>query len=163
MLIERKGKLPGQMLGKSPWLQSVHLMTDAAVGDLVEVEIVRAGPNSLSASNGSARGARPPLPEARRSAFWDRGYAVARDLRTAEQRDFVRAAMDVSTAPVRCATRRTVVPQGAMNQYSPIAGEALLLQCTARRSRRSPRASLLPAYAFWPIVRARRASCAGTT
>ncbi|HEV7287764.1 tRNA (N6-isopentenyl adenosine(37)-C2)-methylthiotransferase MiaB [Sphingomonas sp.] len=48
VLIERKGKLPGQMLGKSPWLQSVHLMTDAAIGDLIEVEIVRADPNSLA-------------------------------------------------------------------------------------------------------------------
>ena len=48
VLIERKGKLPGQMLGKSPWLQSVHLLTDAAIGDLVEVDIVRADPNSLA-------------------------------------------------------------------------------------------------------------------
>jgi tRNA-2-methylthio-N6-dimethylallyladenosine synthase len=48
VLIERPGKLPGQMLGKSPWLQSVHLMTDAKVGDLVDVEIVRADPNSVS-------------------------------------------------------------------------------------------------------------------
>ena len=48
VLIERSGKLPGQMLGKSPWLQSVHLSTDAAVGDLVEVELVRADPNSLA-------------------------------------------------------------------------------------------------------------------
>ncbi len=48
VLIERKGKLPGQMLGKSPWLQSVHLMTDAGIGDLVEVEVVRADPNSLA-------------------------------------------------------------------------------------------------------------------
>jgi len=48
VLVERKGKLPGQMLGKSPWLQSVHLMTDARIGDLVEVEIVRADPNSLA-------------------------------------------------------------------------------------------------------------------
>ncbi|MEZ0495926.1 tRNA (N6-isopentenyl adenosine(37)-C2)-methylthiotransferase MiaB [Sphingomonas sp. IW22] len=47
VLIERRGKLPGQMLGKSPWLQSVHLMTDAPIGALVEVEIVQAGPNSL--------------------------------------------------------------------------------------------------------------------
>jgi tRNA-2-methylthio-N6-dimethylallyladenosine synthase len=48
LLIERKGKLPGQMLGKSPWLQSIHLITDAQIGDLVEVEIVSAGPNSLA-------------------------------------------------------------------------------------------------------------------
>jgi tRNA-2-methylthio-N6-dimethylallyladenosine synthase len=48
VLIERKGKLPGQMLGKSPWLQSVHLLTDAPIGALVEVDIVRGDPNSLS-------------------------------------------------------------------------------------------------------------------
>jgi tRNA-2-methylthio-N6-dimethylallyladenosine synthase len=48
ILIERTAKLPGQMLGKSPWLQSVHLHTDAAIGDMVDVEIVAAGPNSVS-------------------------------------------------------------------------------------------------------------------
>ena len=48
VLIERKGRLPGQMLGKSPWLQSIHLMTDASVGDLLDVEITAAGPNSLT-------------------------------------------------------------------------------------------------------------------
>jgi tRNA-2-methylthio-N6-dimethylallyladenosine synthase len=47
VLIERKGKKPGQMIGKSPWLQSVHLDTSAAIGDLIEVEIVSGGPNSL--------------------------------------------------------------------------------------------------------------------
>jgi tRNA-2-methylthio-N6-dimethylallyladenosine synthase len=47
LLIERRGKKPGQMIGKSPWLQSVHLDTAAAIGDMVEVEIVSAGPNSL--------------------------------------------------------------------------------------------------------------------
>ncbi|SFS12313.1 tRNA (N6-isopentenyl adenosine(37)-C2)-methylthiotransferase MiaB [Sphingomonas jatrophae] len=48
VLIERRGKLPGQMLGKSPWLQSIHLATDAPIGALVPVEIVAAGPNSVS-------------------------------------------------------------------------------------------------------------------
>src|SRR5690242_4367448 len=48
VLIERTGKLPGQMLGKSPWLQSVHLMTDASIGDLIQVELTQAGPNSLA-------------------------------------------------------------------------------------------------------------------
>ena len=48
VLIERAGKLPGQMLGKSPWLQSVHLQTEAKIGDMVDVEIVVAGPNSVS-------------------------------------------------------------------------------------------------------------------
>ncbi|MDT9598218.1 tRNA (N6-isopentenyl adenosine(37)-C2)-methylthiotransferase MiaB [Sphingosinicella rhizophila] len=48
VLLERQGRRPGQLIGKSPWLQSVHLETDAMIGDLVEVEIVAAGPNSLS-------------------------------------------------------------------------------------------------------------------
>jgi tRNA-2-methylthio-N6-dimethylallyladenosine synthase len=48
ILLERKGKLPGQLIGKSPWLQSVHLVADAAIGDLVEVEIEAAWPNSVS-------------------------------------------------------------------------------------------------------------------
>jgi tRNA-2-methylthio-N6-dimethylallyladenosine synthase len=48
ILLERQGKKPGQLVGKTPWLQSVHLETDAAIGDLIEVEIVSAGPNSLA-------------------------------------------------------------------------------------------------------------------
>jgi tRNA-2-methylthio-N6-dimethylallyladenosine synthase len=48
VLIERVGRRPGQMIGKSPWLQSVHLETNARVGDLIEVELVSAGPNSLA-------------------------------------------------------------------------------------------------------------------
>jgi len=49
VLVERKGKLEGQWLGKSPWLQSVHFTGEAAIGDLVEVELTSAGPNSLGA------------------------------------------------------------------------------------------------------------------
>ena len=48
LLLERPGRKPGQLIGKSPWLQSVHVETNAAIGDLVEVEIVSAGPNSLA-------------------------------------------------------------------------------------------------------------------
>jgi tRNA-2-methylthio-N6-dimethylallyladenosine synthase len=48
VLLERRGKRPGQLVGKSPWLQSVHLETGAAIGDLIDVEIVSAGPNSLA-------------------------------------------------------------------------------------------------------------------
>jgi tRNA-2-methylthio-N6-dimethylallyladenosine synthase len=48
VLVERAGRQPGQWLGKSPWLQSVHCIDDAAIGDLVEVDLVEAGPNSLS-------------------------------------------------------------------------------------------------------------------
>jgi tRNA-2-methylthio-N6-dimethylallyladenosine synthase len=49
LLLERDGKKPGQKIGKSPWLQSVHVETGAAIGDLLDVEIVSAGPNSLGA------------------------------------------------------------------------------------------------------------------
>ena len=82
--------------------------------------------------------------------FWDRGYAVARDLVTADQQAFLRAAMDVShrTGAMHHAT--VVVPQGAMNQYSPIAGEALLLQCRPAFEAIIGR-DLVPAYAFWRI------------
>ncbi len=48
VLVERRGRYDGQWLGKSPWLQSVHFTGDAAIGDLVEVELVEAGPNSLA-------------------------------------------------------------------------------------------------------------------
>lgn len=48
VMIERRGKLPGQMLGKSPWLQSVHLIDDTPIGALVDVELTAAGPNSLT-------------------------------------------------------------------------------------------------------------------
>ena len=49
VLIERRGKLADQWLGKSPWLQSVHIVDRALnIGDLVDVEITNAGPNSLA-------------------------------------------------------------------------------------------------------------------
>ncbi|MDE2301733.1 MAG: tRNA (N6-isopentenyl adenosine(37)-C2)-methylthiotransferase MiaB [Sphingomonadales bacterium] len=60
ILIERRGKLPGQWLGKSPWLQSVHVIGDARIGDLVPVELTGAFANSLS---GTAIAASPaPAP-----------------------------------------------------------------------------------------------------
>ncbi|PAL19643.1 tRNA (N6-isopentenyl adenosine(37)-C2)-methylthiotransferase MiaB [Sphingopyxis sp. GW247-27LB] len=50
LLLERKGKHEGQLIGKSPWLQSVHLTAPGLViGDMVDVEITSAGPNSLGA------------------------------------------------------------------------------------------------------------------
>ncbi|WP_144098122.1 tRNA (N6-isopentenyl adenosine(37)-C2)-methylthiotransferase MiaB [Croceicoccus sediminis] len=49
VLVERKGRREGQWLGKTPWLQSAHFTGDYAVGDLVDVELLEAGPNSLSA------------------------------------------------------------------------------------------------------------------
>ena len=49
VLVERKGKYPGQWLGKTPWLQSAHFGGAAAIGDTVEVELREAMGNSLSA------------------------------------------------------------------------------------------------------------------
>ena len=48
VLVERRGKLDGQWLGKSPWLQSVHFTGDAEIGDLIEVKLIQAGQNSLA-------------------------------------------------------------------------------------------------------------------
>jgi tRNA-2-methylthio-N6-dimethylallyladenosine synthase len=48
VLIERKGKHPGQMIGRSPWLQSVHLETDAHAGNIIDVTLVAAGANSMT-------------------------------------------------------------------------------------------------------------------
>ncbi|MGH6706778.1 MAG: tRNA (N6-isopentenyl adenosine(37)-C2)-methylthiotransferase MiaB [Sphingomicrobium sp.] len=47
ILIDRKGRLPGQMIGKSPWLQSVFVETGAAIGDMLDVTVTHALPNSL--------------------------------------------------------------------------------------------------------------------
>jgi len=52
ILIERKGRHEGQMIGRSPWLQSVHVETDAVAGDILDVTLVSAGPNSMT---GAAR------------------------------------------------------------------------------------------------------------
>ena len=48
ILIERRGRHAGQMIGRTPWLQSVHVETDAQLGDMIDVTLVGAGPNSLA-------------------------------------------------------------------------------------------------------------------
>ena len=48
ILIERKGKHAGQMIGRSPWLQSVYIVSGAQIGELVDVTLVAAGANSMS-------------------------------------------------------------------------------------------------------------------
>jgi len=48
VLIERPGRRTGQMIGRSPWLQSVHVDTDAAPGTLLDVTLTAAGPNSMT-------------------------------------------------------------------------------------------------------------------
>jgi tRNA-2-methylthio-N6-dimethylallyladenosine synthase len=36
------------MIGRSPWLQSVHVETKAQPGDIVDVTLLAAGPNSMT-------------------------------------------------------------------------------------------------------------------
>ncbi len=48
LLLERPGRKPGQLIGKSPRLQSVHVETEAKIGEVIEVEIEAALPNSLA-------------------------------------------------------------------------------------------------------------------
>jgi tRNA-2-methylthio-N6-dimethylallyladenosine synthase len=48
ILLERTGRKPGQLIGRSAYLQPVHVMEPTvALGDFVTVSIVSAGPNSL--------------------------------------------------------------------------------------------------------------------
>ncbi|MDP3174610.1 MAG: tRNA (N6-isopentenyl adenosine(37)-C2)-methylthiotransferase MiaB [Phenylobacterium sp.] len=48
VLFEKSGRYPGQIIGRSPYLQAVYLEApDRLIGQIVAVEINRAGPNSL--------------------------------------------------------------------------------------------------------------------
>jgi tRNA-2-methylthio-N6-dimethylallyladenosine synthase len=49
VLFERAGRWPGQLIGRSPYLQSVHAQAETSLlGHIQDVEISAAGPNSLS-------------------------------------------------------------------------------------------------------------------
>jgi tRNA-2-methylthio-N6-dimethylallyladenosine synthase len=49
VLLERPGRHPGQLTGRSPYMQAVHVSAEASLcGHVVAVEIVAAGANSLS-------------------------------------------------------------------------------------------------------------------
>ncbi|WP_136634520.1 tRNA (N6-isopentenyl adenosine(37)-C2)-methylthiotransferase MiaB [Pseudooceanicola onchidii] len=48
VLIERPGRMAGQMVGKSDHLHAVHVQCDLAPGSLARVRIVESGPNSLA-------------------------------------------------------------------------------------------------------------------
>ena len=50
LLLEKPGRMPGQLIGRSPWLQSVNVDAMASkIGDIINVRITAAGPNSLFA------------------------------------------------------------------------------------------------------------------
>ncbi len=49
VLVEKPGRMPGQMVGRSPYLQPVHFQADADMaGRIVDVAITASAPNSLS-------------------------------------------------------------------------------------------------------------------
>ncbi len=51
ILLEKPGRHPGQLVGRSPWLQAVHVHAAGyGIGDIVDVQIDGVQPNSLSAS-----------------------------------------------------------------------------------------------------------------
>ncbi|OJU88516.1 MAG: tRNA (N6-isopentenyl adenosine(37)-C2)-methylthiotransferase MiaB [Shinella sp. 65-6] len=48
ILLEKPGRMPGQLIGRSPWLQSVNVDAKASqIGDIIKVRITGTGPNSL--------------------------------------------------------------------------------------------------------------------
>jgi tRNA-2-methylthio-N6-dimethylallyladenosine synthase len=60
ILLERPGRKPGQLIGKTPWLQSAVVeIPGAKIGDLVTIEITAGQPNSVEAR---------PLPAERAAA-----------------------------------------------------------------------------------------------
>lgn len=57
ILVERPGKRTGQMIGRSPWLQSVHVDCDAQPGAMLDVALTAAGPNSMTGALRTAKAA----------------------------------------------------------------------------------------------------------
>ena len=48
VLAEKKGKKGGQLVGKSPYLQSIYFINESnKIGDLVKLKIISTGKNSL--------------------------------------------------------------------------------------------------------------------
>ncbi len=48
VLLEKEGRRAGQLIGRSPYLQAVHVEApEAVIGDMVSIKIDSAGPNSL--------------------------------------------------------------------------------------------------------------------
>ena len=48
VLVERAGRHQGQVIGRTPWLQSVHVDADEPIGSMLDVTLVSAGPNSMT-------------------------------------------------------------------------------------------------------------------
>jgi len=57
VLLEKPGRKPGQLVGRTPWLQAVHVPADAGLrGRMVDVALTAAGPNSMTGALLDRRG-----------------------------------------------------------------------------------------------------------
>ena len=58
LLLEKPGRMPAQLVGRSPWLQPVNIDAKGLqIGDIIRVRITDAGPNSLFAERTGPEGA----------------------------------------------------------------------------------------------------------
>ncbi len=124
VLLEKPGRHPGQIAGRSPYLQPVQMVAPgAAVGDVIEATVTGAGPNSLFAE--PAGGAREP------------------EARLAEMA--VLALRRSCAVSIRCGARRPArrPPRGAAgaprrSSPSPSTTTATPPACSAATTRTSP-------------------------
>ena len=84
------------------------------------------------------------------SEFWDRGYSIAPDLIDGCQLAFARTVMNLSERNGLMVHRTGVVPQGALNEYSPPIAIRLLRHCLPAIEAAVGK-KLLPTYALWRI------------
>jgi tRNA-2-methylthio-N6-dimethylallyladenosine synthase len=63
VLLEGPGRHPGQMVGRTPYLQPVHLATRAQPGEVVDVRITESHPHSLAGLPVASRPGRQDCPE----------------------------------------------------------------------------------------------------
>ncbi len=74
VLVEKPGRLPGQMVGRSPYLNAVHLAAPPeAAGTIVTARIVTAETNSLGAEPVAAREASPKGRQGAREPWFPNG------------------------------------------------------------------------------------------
>jgi tRNA-2-methylthio-N6-dimethylallyladenosine synthase len=52
VLFDRRGKLPGQLLGRTPWLQSAHAeLPEDMLGSIMDMRVIGASLNSLATTH----------------------------------------------------------------------------------------------------------------
>lgn len=84
------------------------------------------------------------------ASFWDRGYLVVPDFLDAGDLDFVTKAMETSRRLDRMLRKDAIVPEGADEEYSPVAGELMLRHYRPKIEALIDR-ELLECFAYWRI------------